>query len=304
MSTKTVRFNLFSVEMNKYDYNKFDSLSEALNSCNSSIELPLTNIVPPDTLVMPMQLISKLNGEIVAGAIAFKQRSMIEFVYNSETKKNETMPNKFNPMHSTCFLYDKTTGIIIIESVQRGKGPGVRQVCDYLSSSCGLRSLSHLTVPNPNELKKLEEISEIRGVEIILAKPNHDSAQKQPLAMKDCSDLADDWNGDRITVEVTGKRMNYKRIMDSVRAFLKLDDSENNELKKFRLSGVNGDNDSRIVDILSNRILLEAEIPRTVNKSIGTLNEIINVGLRKYKEVRPTILKQYSETKRDRFFSE
>ncbi len=221
--------------------------NEELMKLFDSIPANFQSIGYEDSKVNLFDDLKKRSG-LILGTLIRNQISDIPPKYNDVSRNIEPLDlTKDQGLgYATCFLYDPSLRIIVIESIRNGVGIGT--LCTFLEKNFSLTNkIEAKFVINPSDLTRFYEMGSIKKFEVKIARIEGGSIFNQKKkSINQITSAADQTNTDVLEYSLSVNRghdtLSLSKIRDFVSNLLKFKGSE--EVKTMKVTGKSFDSKS------------------------------------------------------------
>lgn len=190
--------------------------------------------------------------------------------------------------HYTSFVYDSTNNIILIQSNRNGIT--ANGIALFFSRNFSVRSIVFDVVINPSDIQRLEAMSEIRNVEISIARVQNGSifnnGRRRPISEMQQLGDATDANILKLTLGVGYDRsatLRKRSIISLVRDLLGFE--QEGEVQKIIISGRETDESGiEMIDLITNKVIIKVILPAVRSISEISIQREINEVIRLYRD--------------------
>lgn len=190
--------------------------------------------------------------------------------------------------HYTSFVYDSTNNIIMVQSNRNGIT--ANGIAAFFSRNFSVRSIVFDVVINPSDIQRLEAMSEIRNVEISIARVQNgnifNNGRKRPIS--EMQQLGDDTNANilKLTLGVGYDRsatLKKRSILSLVKDLLKFE--REGEVQKIIISGKETDESGiEMIDLITNKVIIKVSLPAVRSISEISIQREIDEVIKQYKD--------------------
>lgn len=302
MDNKIIRFYLYKLNFlyQEESFKTHKSVSEALIKMNKDKEFEISSS-SNDTLKFYTEPV--FGDEFVYGVISNTQNEMVEDIYDHNSNTTSRFPDDKSPIHSTCFVYFRQYGIIAIQSMQKGKGPGPHQVAEFLSFCTGVR-MHVLNIDKPSELKALEMFTNVKYIHLRMASNDAWISKSNERAFGGIFNDADQISGKTIDIKINSGRakdsfLNKDSIIENVRKLLV---GNKDKITKLEIGGIDEESEKLITDLITDRYYIEVKVKKQKRIDFEYFNAMNNKALREFDKIK-NYLKGYKEMDNNSYLS-
>lgn len=157
----------------------------------------------------------------------------------------------------TQFLYDPHTHVCIFARTLGGLNKALLKT--FLLRFCKIRGLEIAIIPDEIAIKELDKMKETSSLTYTIAKVNNLSklANENRDELKDL-EYASDLEANQMTMILKADSMNKKRVIDKAKMLFK--NSEDLEIKKLELEGINDDGVFEPVDLVQHKLIFRGSV--------------------------------------------
>ena len=189
------------------------------------------------------QLLEKIDTRLKETYSKLKNHKSNEIETRNETLKTTEGQGE---VVDTQFLYDPHTHVCIFARTLGGLNKALLKT--FLLRFCKIRGLEIAIIPDEIAIKELDKMKETSSLTYTIAKVNNLSklANENRDELKDL-EYASDLEANQMTMILKADSMNKKRVIDKAKMLFK--NSEDLEIKKLELEGINDDGVFEPVDL-------------------------------------------------------
>lgn len=255
---KTVNLNFF--QLKPAARTKEQAESEFLELKSFILNIKDKKIYPIENPDYIIDLESNLivNPEFFIGTLTKNQLANIPPIYNGNSRKTKAieLQNDEGLGHSTSFIIDFKSKVVIIESTNTG--PTIKNLVDFFNRNIGTITLESHLVIDPTQMERFTRMKSFRSLSIKIARMEHGGIfASEKKAISQITKAAEDTNCDVMEIKYAktqkGFFLNPQVVVNTVTDFLNL--NKNNEVIKMEVSGTEGDfSRTTTIDLIQQRL--------------------------------------------------
>lgn len=195
--------------------------------------------------------------------------------------------------HSTSFIFDEKTNILMLESSRSGVLLG--GFCSFFGQNCGCEIESSIVL-DPEKLAQYKSLTSITKLEVKIAKVKDGSLfNDKTSSFRQIVKAADDTNTTSLEYILSSGRndnLNFAKIKDFIADLMRYNRTE--EVKKLIVTGKEeGVSRSTPIDLINNKLRVRLSFEISRNADIIFLNLKLNRMLEAYKDIRTSLIRTY-----------
>ncbi|MCK7556541.1 hypothetical protein MKQ70_16560 [Chitinophaga sedimenti] len=201
--------------------------------------------------------------------------------------------------HYTSFFYDSSNGIILVQLNRNGIT--ANGVAKYFKRNFknDINKVQFNIVINPSEIRKLQQMSEIRNVTLSVARVQGGGILANDEVVRAVGELrgiADKTNADTISITLgmgyAPGSLRRNGIWTMFRNLLRAD--THGDIKKLEVTGRETDEEAlKVIDFITNKVVIEVTLPKARYFDVNSIDGIIRQAIDKYRIIKPEITSTY-----------
>lgn len=196
--------------------------------------------------------------------------------------------------HYTSFFFDSTNNMIAVQN--NPNGISANGIAAFFRRNYEFRDIIFEHVINPDELAKLNNLTQIRSFEISIAKLENGQAfskDTDSLSFKEVTKMADSTNANVFRLYLgVGYQKENTLSKGGIRKYINsiLGKQAANNITKIEIKGREGDEESlEIIDLINNKIRFTVTLPKARSVNRGYVQKLVTSGITEYQKVLPAL---------------